>query len=241
MSDESQSSERGRSPLPARVFLAVGGAIAMLLLGAAGGLLIATPPESDTPPAPSAVDIGFAHDMTTHHEQAVTMATLARERADHVAVRQLAFDIETSQRNQIGRMQGWLSLWGKTAPPAGPPMQWMHGSGAGGGEHHGGQSGGHGSGAHADSSEARMPGMASSEELQRLHTLEGPAFDVEFLKLMLRHHEGGAPMAKYGAEHAETAAARNLAANMLGAQSNESKLMRSMLADRGATPLPPPA
>lgn len=236
MSDESQSSGRGRSPLPARVFLAVGGAIAMLLLGAAGGLLIATPPESDAPPAPSAVDIGFAHDMTTHHEQAVTMATLARERAEHVAVRQLAFDIETSQRNQIGRMQGWLNVWGKTASSAGPPMQWMHGGGDGG-EHHGG----HGGGAHADTSQARMPGMASSEELQRLHALEGPAFDVEFLKLMLRHHEGGAPMAEYGAEHAGTAVVRNLAANMLGAQSNESELMRKMLADRGATPLPTPA
>ena len=163
-------------------------------------------------------------------QQAVTMATLARERGGDAEVRGLAFDIETNQRDQIGRMQGWLNLWGQPPQASGPPMQWMHGGEhQRGGEHqHGGMAAG-----------AGMPGMADSAELARLRTLRGPAFDTEFLRLMLRHHEGGAPMARYGAEHAALAPVRGLASNMLGSQATESELMRAMLAARGAAPLPP--
>ncbi|GAA2778311.1 DUF305 domain-containing protein [Saccharopolyspora taberi] len=214
-----------RTPLTVRVFVAIAGTVALLLLGAAGGMLIKVPSDQRVETNPTPVDIGFAQDMSVHHEQAVTMATLARERAADVAVRQLAFDIETNQRGQIGRMQGWLSLWNQPAQAAGAPMEWMADSGHGG--HHGGGSGG-----------GLMPGMASTEELARLQKLSGPEFDVEFLRLMLRHHEGGAPMAEFGAQRAAIPAVRNLAANMLGSQKTESELMRRMIAERGSTPLP---
>lgn len=212
------------APLPARIAVAVGAAVALLLLGGALGLLLATPAQ-DSEPAASAVDVGFAQDMSTHHQQAVTMATLAREHGADVAVRQLAFDIETNQRDQIGRMQGWLNLWGEPVSAAGAPMQWMRAEGH---EHGMGHS----------MSGGAMPGMADTAELARLRSLNGPAFDTYFLQLMLRHHEGGAPMARYGAEHAGLAPVRGLAANMLGSQSSESELMRGMLAERGVSPLP---
>ena len=38
---------------------------------------------------------------------------------------------------------------------------------------------------------ALMPGMATEEELANLRSLSGTAFDVEFLRLMIRHHQGG--------------------------------------------------
>lgn len=212
------------SALPARIAVAVGAAVALLLLGGALGLLLATPAK-DSEPAASAVDIGFAQDMSTHHQQAVTMATLAREHGADVAVRQLAFDIETNQRDQIGRMQGWLNLWGEPVS-SGAPMQWM----AAGGHDHGMD--------HSMEGGATMPGMADTAELNRLRSLNGPEFDSYFLQLMLRHHEGGAPMARYGAEHAGLAPVRGLAANMLGSQGSESQLMRGMLAERGVRPLP---
>ncbi|MGW0889984.1 DUF305 domain-containing protein [Saccharopolyspora sp. NPDC002578] len=214
------------SPLPARIAVAVGAAVALLLLGGALGLLLATPAK-DSEPAASGVDIGFAQDMSTHHQQAVTMATLAREHGADVAVRQLAFDIETNQRDQIGRMQGWLNLWGEPVSATGAPMQWMQGGG-----HQ------HGADHHPMAGGATMPGMADTAELDRLRSLNGPAFDTYFLQLMLRHHEGGAPMARYGAEHAGLAPVRGLAANMLGSQNSESELMRGMLADRRVPPLP---
>ena len=53
-----------------------------------------------------------------------------------------------------------------------------------------------------------MPGMATEEELAELRGLTGTAFDVEFLRLMIRHHQGGLEMAEYAAEHADVAAVR---------------------------------
>jgi uncharacterized protein (DUF305 family) len=220
--------EEARLPLPARIFVAVAAAVALLLVGAALGLLIRVPSFDSAEPQPTAVDIGFAQDMSVHHQQAVTMATLARERAADVAVRQLAFDIETNQRDQIGRMQGWLSLWGQPAQAVGPLMQWM--TPEGGHDHSAAPAAGAASG-------GLMPGMASSAEMSRLQSLRGPEFDVYFLQLMLRHHQGGAPMAEYGSLHAAIPAVRELAKNMLGSQTNESTLMRTMLAERGAQPL----
>ncbi|MEU5847659.1 DUF305 domain-containing protein [Saccharopolyspora shandongensis] len=221
-------SAEARRPLPVRIFVAVAAAVVMLLLGAALGLLIRVPSFDSAEPQPTAVDVGFAQDMSVHHQQAVTMATLAREHAADVAVRQLAFDIETNQRDQIGRMQGWLSLWGQPAQAVGPLMAWMT------------EDGGHQHSAPAaaqSESGGLMPGMATSAEMSRLQSLRGPDFDVYFLQLMLRHHEGGAPMADYGATHATVPAVRELAKNMLGSQRSESDLMRSMLAERGARPL----
>ncbi len=221
-----EQAPRGR--LGPRVFIAVAATLALLLLGAAAGLLI-TVPDRPADATPTPVDIGFAQDMTVHHHQAVTMATLARERASDQAVRQLAFDIETNQRDQIGRMQGWLGLWGQPAQSSGPAMQWMHDMGS---AHHGAGSVGAASG-------GRMPGMATREELTQFKGLTDREFDAQFLRLMLRHHEGGAPMARYGAEHATIPAVRGLAQNMLGSQGTETKVMRQMLADLGAQPLPP--
>ena len=48
-----------------------------------------------------------------------------------------------------------------------------------------------------------MPGMATEDELANLRALSGTAFDVEFLRLMIRHHQGGLDMAQYAAEHAD--------------------------------------
>ena len=40
------------------------------------------------------------------------MADLAADRSHDPAIRLIAFDIASTQNNQVGRMQGWLSLWG---------------------------------------------------------------------------------------------------------------------------------
>ncbi|OLT18208.1 hypothetical protein BJF78_12305 [Pseudonocardia sp. CNS-139] len=83
-----------------------------------------------------------------------------------------------------------------------------------------------------------MPGMASSSELAALRAASGPQLDVMFLQLMLRHHEGGAEMLRYGAEYAAVPQVRNLATQMLRSQTAENDYMRQLLAQRGAQPLP---
>ncbi len=65
-------------------------------------------PAADVAPGP--VSVGFAQDMSLHHEQALVMADLASLQAGD-AVRMLASGIRTAQQRELGLMQGWLMLW----------------------------------------------------------------------------------------------------------------------------------
>jgi uncharacterized protein (DUF305 family) len=207
-----------RSPLRL-VLLAVIG-IALLALG--GGLAVALGIGQSSTPTADSVDAGFSRDMARHHLQAVEMANLALDRSSDAEVRRLAFDISSTQNNQAGRMQGWLSLWGLPTS-GGDPMAWM---GAAGHAHH--------------SDNGLMPGMATEAELAHLRSLSGTAFDVEFLRLMIRHHQGGADMARYAADNASETAVRSLARSILDTQTAEVTTMSGMLTARGGTPLPAP-
>ncbi|TFV61271.1 UNVERIFIED_ORG: DUF305 domain-containing protein [Bacillus sp. AZ43] len=200
-------------------------AVGLVVLG--GGLAVALGIGDDDAATPSAVDVGFSRDMAKHHLQGVEMANVALERSEDPAVRGLAFDIGTTQTNQVGRMQGWLALWGYS-PTGGEVMSWMPAEG------HGGHAG-HGSG-----SGVLMPGMATEEELAELRSLSGTAFDVQFLRLMMRHHQGGLEMAEYAQEHGDTGVVRTLARQIAESQTAETDLMTGMLAERGGTPLPGP-
>jgi uncharacterized protein (DUF305 family) len=84
-----------------------------------------------------------------------------------------------------------------------------------------------------------MPGMASADELKKLRASTGKSLDVLFLQLMLRHHEGGATMLSDAAQNASEEPVRNLAAQMLSAQTAEAQYLKQLLAARGGTPLPP--
>jgi uncharacterized protein (DUF305 family) len=199
--------------------------VGLLLLGGGLGLIVAPALGfGEDTPAPDSVDAGFARDMATHHLQAVEMANLVPERSTDPVIEQLAFDIAELQLNQAGRMQGWLSLW-DVRQTGGNRMAWMTE-----GEHAG----------HAMATDGQMPGMATDEELAELRSLTGEEFDVEFLRLMIRHHQGGFDMATYAADEAELHAVRNLAGTIAETQDVETTTMADMLAERGGTPLPAP-
>jgi uncharacterized protein (DUF305 family) len=215
-----------------RPFVAVAAVVGLLLLGGAGGLLLGLPGSARPEPGP--VDIGFSQDMTVHHLQAVEMASWERDHTTDPELAQLSTDIERTQNAQVGQMQGWLALWDAPALPLGGHMGWMA-DGVGGNDT-----------AHAHTGPPdpttgtvdRMPGMASTAELAALRAATGPDLDVLFLQLMLRHHQGGAEMLSYGAEHADVPQVRNLAAQMLGSQASEIQYLQELLAARGGTPLP---
>ncbi|MEI4271994.1 DUF305 domain-containing protein [Klenkia sp. LSe6-5] len=193
--------------------LVIGGALAV-------GLGIG---RTDTPTADS-VDAGFSLDMSVHHLQAVEMANLAPGRTTDPEVLSLAFDISQTQLNQVGRMQGWLTLWGLPTTGA-HTMAWMEGS-----DHH-----------HDHDDDGRlMPGMATEEELTQLRGARGQDFDVLFLQLMIRHHQGGLEMAEQGEARASEAVVRGLARSIAETQTAEAMTMAAMLAARGGSPLPAP-
>jgi uncharacterized protein (DUF305 family) len=213
---------------PLRTLLIAVLCLSALVLAGSTGYVTGYRSGSATPDA-SSVDAGFAWDMATHHRQAVVMAGYVRDHSTDPAVRTLAYDIETSQYNQVGQFQGWLDVWGLPPENPGTQMSWM--------------SGGHDPSSMAGMSMAGglMPGMATQAEIDKLQKMTGKAMDVFFLQLMLRHHQGGLPMAQYGAAHASQAYVRNIAQKMATAQSAEVVLMEKMLRERGASPLPPPA
>ena len=213
-----------RSPLRA-VLLAVI-AVGLVLIGGGAAVVLGLGRGEPAPTADSAA-AGFARDMARHHLQGVEMANLALERSTDPEVRQLAFDIAETQQNQVGRMQGWLALW-SLPPTGGDTMAWMTSS-----EGHAGHD-------TSATDGASMPGMATEEELARLRSLSGTEFDVEFLRLMIRHHQGGREMAEYAAEHAGPPAVAGLAGTIAETQTAEVTTMQRMLTARGGTPLPAP-
>jgi uncharacterized protein (DUF305 family) len=218
-------------PAWSRVVIYGAATLAVLLIGATVGLFLAQARDEDPPPPPAAgsVAVGFAQDMSVHHLQAVTMANWARDHSTDPHVVQLAFDIASTQQEQVGRMKGWLMLWHQPEQPVGDSMmRWMP------------QHGAHGDHGHRKDSDVPMPGMANDEEMAKLRSLSGKQLDIYFLQLMLRHHQGGTDMATYADRHATVPAVRTLAHSMLVSQGAEMDLMRQMLAERGAKPLPFP-
>ncbi|MGW8887072.1 DUF305 domain-containing protein [Streptomyces sp. NPDC055749] len=205
---------------------------------AAGGSADAAPAHS----APSArsADAGFARDMAVHHQQAVEMSFIVRDRTRDEDVRRLAYDIANTQANQRGMLLGWLELWElpKTSPDGQPPMHWMaEGHSGHGGHDMGGTAGADGSGFTARDG-AFMPGMATRTELDRLRAADGKQAEILYLQLMTDHHKGGVDMARGCAELCTVKVEKRLAQGMVDAQRSELDLMDGMLKDRGAKPRP---
>lgn len=222
-----ESKERLRTR---RVRWVAGGAVALALLFAgAASLASARGDEEPGVPAAASADAGFARDMAVHHQQAVEMSFIVRDRTDDEDVRRLAYDIANTQANQRGMLLGWLDLWElpKVAPGGAGPMTWM-GSEDGHGDHAAGHGGGGGAGL--------MPGMATKDELERLGELNGEQAEVFFLQLMTDHHKGGVSMAGACVSRCSVAVEKRLAAGMVEGQQSELGLMRDMLAARGAKP-----
>ncbi|WP_340380423.1 DUF305 domain-containing protein [Streptomyces sp. SS7] len=168
-------------------------------------------------PAADSADAGFARDMAVHHQQAVEMAYIVRDRTTDEEVRRLAYDIAQTQANQRGMLLGWLDLWGLPKVSSDAPMTWM-----GMGDMAGGKDG------------ALMPGMATDTELKKLGTLNGKQAEVFFLQLMTAHHKGGIHMAEGCVARCTVGVEKRLAQGMVDAQESEIALMADMLKARGA-------
>lgn len=207
--------------------------IALLAIGFAAGFALSEATMSPQAKPPSPIDVGFCQDMSVHHAQAVEMATAEVTGGADPAVKNLAFDILTTQQNQIGRMQGWLTQWGQPLLPANGYMGWMATSPA---SHHpaapAATSG-------PDGPVAVMPGMATSAELARLRNAAPAERDVLFLELMLRHHRGGTGMLALAADKAEAPYVRDLARQMLNAQNAEIMAIEQLLRQKNPPMRPP--
>lgn len=204
--------------------------LALLFAGAATVASAGGTAPASTPSSASA-DAGFARDMSVHHQQAVEMSFVVRDRTDDEEVRRLAYDIANTQANQRGMMLGWLDLWGLPKVVAGSePMAWMHGDGGASGH------AGHGGAADDADDAPLMPGMATKAEMAKLAGLGGEEAEIYYLQLMITHHNGGVAMAEGCVRLCEVGTERSLAQGMVDAQRSEVELMVGLLKKRGAQP-----
>ncbi len=193
------------------------------VLVAAGAISYAVAEDSGsdtTTPTADSADAGFARDMAVHHQQAVEMSYIVRDRTKDEDVRRLAYDIAQTQANQRGMLLGWLDLWELPKVSADPPMTWM-----GMGDMPTGKDG------------ALMPGMATNSDLKKLGTLSGKQAEIFYLQLMTDHHKGGIHMAEGCVDKCTVGVEKRLAQGMVNGQQSEIDLMAGMLKERGAKPL----
>ncbi|WP_326557176.1 DUF305 domain-containing protein [Micromonospora sp. NBC_01796] len=176
-------------------------------------------PRPVGPPGEGSAAVGFCRDMAVHHQQAVELSLVVRDRSTDDDVRRLAYDVLTTQAAQRGMMLGWLTSWGYSASAARPPMAWMAMPGSPAGP--------------------PMPGMATREQVAALERAGPGTADVMYLRLLIAHHLGGVHMTdgllRPGVPGTPPEV-RWLAEAMRNSQRAEIGALRDMLAVRAAPP-----
>ncbi|MER6009336.1 DUF305 domain-containing protein [Streptomyces bluensis] len=201
------------------VWIASGAAAVLVAAGAITYAVADGDGSAAKVPAADSADAGFARDMAVHHQQAVEMSYIVRDRTDNEDVRRLAYDIAQTQANQRGMMIGWLDMWELPKVSSDAPMTWM-----GMGDMASGKDG------------SLMAGMATNTELEKLGKLSGKEAEIFYLQLMTDHHKGGIHMAQGCVSKCTVGVEKKLAQGMVAGQESEIQLMTGMLKDRGATP-----
>ena len=206
----------------------------VLVVGVAIGRLSSPAPVV---PGTDSVEAGFSRDMQVHHEQAVEMSMLVRDRTDDPEVRTMAYDIATAQAQQAGQMFAWLQVWGVPQAPSEPTMTWMTRPTLDGdfaGHEHGttGEPSGGASTALAHVPGDPMPGLAGADDLRLLGQLDGVEAERLWLELMIAHHRGGVEMAEAVEARTRDREVLALAAGMITTQDSEIAAMEDMLAER---------
>jgi uncharacterized protein (DUF305 family) len=163
--------------------------------------------DSDAGPTTSAspavsyndADVAFATQMIPHHQQAVTMADLALQKATTAEVKTLATAIKAAQAPEIEQLSRWLKAWGKPVPTPG--------------EHDG----------------HTMAGMMNPQEMDDLTKASGSMFDRMWTEMMIKHHQGAVAMAKTEQTSGKDAASVALAKTIQTAQTTEIATMQRLL------------
>lgn len=149
------------------------------------------------------IDAHFIEQMIPHHDDAIAMAGIALEKAEHAEIKQLAQDINRTQTDEIKKMKSWYRDWlGKDVPDASAATGHSMGSGS----MHGGM-------------------MGDATDMDRLQNTVD--FDKAFIEEMIPHHQMAVMMAQMLERSTERAEMKQLAKDIIEAQTTEIEQMRS--------------
>jgi uncharacterized protein (DUF305 family) len=177
-------------------------ALIALLLGA--GLVACGGDESGS--SGGQAERAFLEAMVPHHESAVEMARVAKQRAQHPEVRELARAIVSAQEREIAEM-GRIHRRVFEEPLL-PNMD-----------------------SHAQLGlSAEEAGMMHSEDAAKMLRTEKP-FDRAFIDAMIPHHQGAIRMARAVLDQGDDAEVLGLAGAIVRAQAQEIRQMNQWRAD----------
>ena len=160
--------------------------VTALLLAGCG----AAQPKADY----NAADVMFLQMMLPLHAQGLELTGLAKERAVRPAVRDLAGELDSLQRQESATMTGWLAEWGQpTAMNADPGAH----------EHHGGLH------------------QTSPAEIAALKSAPDNDFDTTFLTLMTGHLHNSVELTKTELDGGGNAKAKELATTIRESRAKE--------------------
>lgn len=152
----------------------------------------------------SVIDAHFIEQMIPHHEDAITMANIALERSNKEEIRELAHNIIESQSKEIRQMKQWYEDWYGRELPTGDEVMNVHGM-MGVGRMH-------------------MGMMGNDTDMKRLEN--STEFDKVFIEEMVPHHQMAVMMASMLRNGTSRPEMRQLADDIITAQTKEIGEMR---------------
>lgn len=152
----------------------------------------------------SVIDAHFIEQMIPHHEDAITMANIALQRSKKEEIRELAHNIIDSQSREIRQMKEWYENWYGRELPTGDEVMNVHGM-MGVGRMH-------------------MGMMGNDTDMKRLEN--SAEFDKVFIEEMVPHHQMAVMMASMLRNGTSRPEMRQLADDIITAQTKEIGEMR---------------
>lgn len=170
--------------------------IAMILILTGLGGVVATmallqPASPSGWPMRGTTDAMFIEEMIPHHEDAIAMAELALDRAEHPEIEQLARDIIETQSAEIAQMRDWYRDWFDADVPELGGSSRIMGRG-------------------------RMGVPVDLEDLA-----EADPFDKAFIEAMVPHHQMGIMMSQMARSNTSRPEMRDLNESIIDGQSAE--------------------
>lgn len=150
------------------------------------------------------IDRHFIEQMIPHHEDAITMAETALEKAQRPEIKTLAENIIKTQKAENAQMKTWYKDWFGTDVPESTQVMGMHGMRTRGGMH--------------------MGTMGDETDIEALRNTSN--FDKEFIEQMIPHHQMAVMMAQMLKNTTSREEMRKLADDIIDAQTKEITEMR---------------
>ena len=154
----------------------------------------------------STMDAHFIEQMIPHHEDAITMAKLALEKAKHQEIKTLAQNIIDSQSAEINQMKVWYKDWFGKDLPSGKEVMGQHGM-------------------MGTTSSMHMGMLGNETDMERFENATD--FDRAFIEGMIPHHQMAVMMASMLKNGTGREELRKLADDIDLAQTREIDSMRN--------------